>query len=342
MLTALLLTTINSQIQFLPIEIPNIVWVRPAPTAGSYIVAAQEWQGYAIHWWPKRVDRKPLRVSSPWISGSEASERYVTSLFGSSEISDFENWSVTDNGYRKTTWLDGQRIDIETQDNGKTSLTVGGKRIAPPSGQRFVLLSDDGNFVVTERVKDGVAGSESQYSLAFQLWGVRHSSIKFVRSLGDIWYDAASTGEPSVLSVSGNGLAVVDIPSGGGVLQLPVLCDANGKRSSLDSLGLGGYVTLTDSPTAFDQGLLLPVEVFENVEVEDLEFPGLKYQPWLVWYSKQGAFALTPPIGFLNVFKVGPMSALLAVHVKGGIELRPLQLPPRDWYEIKLTGYRVP
>jgi hypothetical protein len=345
MLAASLLFLQRNETQILPIDLPNIVWVNPAPEEGCYVVATQEENKYQIHWWPERLGRKPLHVTSAWIVGADGTKRAHIYGYNPLAILDFERWTVNDANGRATAWQRGQTVQIERTPEGKTTLLFGKKSITPPTGQEFILLSDDGEYVVTERLKEGVSGPESNYYFTFELWKIGPAAIQRVRSLGDIWYDGASTGAPSVLSVSGNGLVVFDCPAGGGVIQEPVLVGLDGKQRSLRSLAIESFSVYNGSPTSFETGILLPVAAFEHVEPDGLEFPGYKYTNWLVWYSNEGAFGLVEPVGFLNVIKTGPMSAVMAVRVKGGVELRPLALPPKNWYKIdisKVANFRGP
>lgn len=337
MLVASLLFLQRNETQVLPIDLPNVVWVNPAPEAGCYVVATQEDDKYQFHWWPTRLDRKPLRVTSAWVVSTDGTKRAHTYGNNPRDILDFEKWTAKDANDRATAWQKGETVQIERTPEGKTTLLFGNKRIAPPKRQEFILLSDDGEYVVTERLKEGVSGPESNYYYTFELWKIGPGSIQRVKSLGDIWYDGASTGAPSLLSVSGNGLVVFDCPGGGGVIQEPVLVGLDGKQRSLRSLAIQSFAVYDDPPTAFETGILMPVAAFEHVEPDGLEFPGYKYTNWLVWFSTEGAYGLVEPVGFLNVIKTGPMSAVMAVRVKGGVELRPLPLPPQGWYKIDVT-----
>lgn len=311
MLVSLLLLGQLSKPIFLPIDLPKIRRIRPGPEAGSYVVdTVRDWVE-TFHYWPVRADR-------PSLTAQKLEDGYQDLRV--------KSWSLVDIGYDTVFWTDKGETRITAQ-NRANILLQGNRKIRPPKGQNFMLLSPDARFVVTATRKD---------EADLELWKVESGAIRFVRNLGRMWYDGGSTGVPSNLAVSGDGLVVFDCPRGGGGFEVPVLVGLDGIQRSLESLALDGNVTFVAPPTAFEKGALLPVNVLEMQRTVENDEPYTETR-WLVWYSKEGAFGKLLPTGFLNIVKTGPMSAQVAVRVKGGVELRSLSLPPTGWHKIDIS-----
>ncbi|MCE9557854.1 MAG: hypothetical protein K8R88_02775 [Armatimonadetes bacterium] len=312
----------------LPIELPNIRHIRPGPENGSYIITTND--GPTLHYWPKRIDRPPLTVKDAWtVSSYERATSWQLAPGG--PIFNSKKWSTRDSNFEPTAWLGNVEVRITNPRPRKTMLMVGKRKIFPPTGQQFLILSGDGKFVVTEHLK-----TPNSYGVWLQLWKVSERNISFVRKLGGLWYDGGSTGTPSYLAVSSDGYVVYDSPSGGAAIEQPVLVGPDSAQRMLNSLVISGYVTLLDTPCPLGQGVLLPVVAVDLQRTDEMDL-GYTETSWLVWYSAEGAVGKLLPAGFLNLIVAGPSRVQMAVRVKNGIVLRPLDLLPRGWHKIDIS-----
>lgn len=215
-----------------------------------------------------------------------------------------------------------------------------GKRIRPPAKRQFLMIAAQGDWIATDRVADSKAKGEDKYFMIVELWRLNSQrKLEFVRSLGRHWWDGGSTGVPSLLAIAGNGLAVLDHPSGGNALQFPVWVPRNGVPSQpFDKLQMR-WTQLLSVPLPFEKGVVAPVwgvdKMAENYWRDRMQETTVMElgAPWMAWMDGHKVELWPMPVGFLNAWVVSPTEMGYAVRAKDGIEIQKMNMPPAGWWQ---------
>lgn len=334
----------------LDIPWPNVQWVAPLGKSGRYAVMTRD-SGSAkavFRVWPDKGDvwfraRASVNgaVATPdgrhlilgdWLSGGAVYE-----VGRSKPVVDGISAGL----------IHGKPAAVKYgKKGGATYLQFDGKRILPPAKRQFLMIAPQGDWIATERpappgTHRGAEAWMNKYYQIVELWRLDSSGkLKFVRSLGEHWYDGGSSGVPSLLAVAGNGLALVDQPSGGGYFQAPVWIPlGQPPENPFDKLRIS-VAQITNIPSSFAEGILCPVVLVDGM-AHQLWNEWMMHQvppldlgtTWLAWMDGESVWLKPPPAGFLNAWPESPTEMGYAVKVSGGVEVRREKMPPSDWWK---------
>jgi hypothetical protein len=224
-----------------------------------------------------------------------------------------------------------------SEKSANTYLNLGSKRTAPPRGRQFLLIAPEGGWIATERVLDAKAQDEGKYWMHVELWKVAaKGSLLYSRSLGKHWWDGGSTGVPTIFSVAGNGIAILDQPAGGGALQFPVVVAPGMGPEAFRGQHQMKMMTFLELPVAFRQGFLCHVWAVDRLAWKDWDAHQTTSlmevgDDWLAWFDGAKALFWKPPVGYLSAWRESDLVAGYAVRVPGGVEVRKLSIPPSAW-----------